>query len=449
MKKYALLFTMLLAMSGMAFGQKEGKVLWEKSEFNTNSIKHSSYISDDKIIESSSVGNILTYYSTQNGNEEYINIKAHSKNGELLWASNDIYKNKIGVIIPKSINKNYFVLRCLNQFRIDSTFLFDKDYTFIRGFKGELNMFEDGVIHSNEENFLIKYDIQGKEIWRYKHQSNLPIKITNSTYPLYGTIENGDYERNYFIVLDNDGKEIKPIPDNYNNNKSFILSLNQGGGWGTNGFEYEREEYFRFDRNGVLKVSIPVRNLISKSSYIPYIRKQSINEKYLLSTYLINNEIYFTRIDSVGKIITIASNCILSNPKFFDGLHDTKILNNNEIIYAIALREDKYSENKRYKIGLINFENQALSWQKEINVGQSDINESQFSIRPDNTFFQISNSNNINIKFLKVYDIKGNIKWESTFKVFLTEPNKVKLTDNYLYINVLSDKLKLIIQMVK
>ena len=29
MKKFTILFATLLAMSGMAFGQKEGKVLWE------------------------------------------------------------------------------------------------------------------------------------------------------------------------------------------------------------------------------------------------------------------------------------------------------------------------------------------------------------------------------------------------------------------------------------
>ena len=150
-------------MSGMAFGQREAKLVWETTVDRLPYYFPLSYASNGGFIEVSNLlGNTVLFYPDKSrSTPNAVIVKAYNKEGKLMWKNSDFYKNKDGVTYPSSMNSRFVAFYCNTSCQGDSTILFDKDYNYSRSFKGYARPTNDGVLYTDfreYERYLIKYD---------------------------------------------------------------------------------------------------------------------------------------------------------------------------------------------------------------------------------------------------------------------------------------------------
>jgi hypothetical protein len=449
MRKITLLFATMLAMSGMAFGQKQGKLLWETTVDVTPYYPNFYAPYRKSILVSESGNTFINYvYSTKELNTT-VKSKAVDKNGKIMWSSDDYYKNPKGIPWATKLGDEYATILCDLNGVTDSTFLFDKDFRFSRAFKGGVYYVEDGVLLTNlqnQDNSLIKYDEYGKELWRYKTDKNKLITPVNRYAPYVGFFKNDD-NTNEFVMLDKDGKPIN-ISEPFTLNPNIFIQNAGGSGyyagsiekgvtgvWVTNFSDYDKAELLRYNATAKKIGKVLIKDIISKDVYEgKKFSVESLNNNYLLITFIKNQEIFFSRIDSLGNFKTVSSNCVLAVDNYFNSSTVTKFFDDKDLMYAIQFPEKGTSIIRNSKIGIIRFDSPNLSWQKDIMNGASNFYGSttnRITIQPDNTFLEISSAiDNSTLKSLKVYDTNGNLKWKSPFEINIL---RKKITDEYIY----------------
>ncbi len=415
-----------MAMSGLAFGQKEAKLIWESVVDTIPYYEPNSYFYDSKLIKVSTTGSsVIAYPYKKNNGEKGLLIKAFDKSGKLKWTSTDFYKNAEWNVFPISFGGGFALSADSKQLH-ETTFIFDEDFNYLRK-QYSIVKCKDGWIEFNNDFSYSKYDSFGKQEWKYKSNENKYILFINNDAPYIGIIPENDNLSSRIVCIGKDGV-LKYItePVAYTtilSNANFTGSnINENGGWGINFRGYDKEEYFKFDKTGKVTAKVPVKSIIPENTYEKYVTVRAMNSRYMLVTYLKDKEIYFTRIDSVGNINTVKSNCILSDEKFFNpnSFFNVKILDEKDLMYNIILPQIN-NEVKQYKIGVIRFDNLKDSWQKQINTGTSIYNgnyyyQNSIYMEPDNTFLEISSEGDYSEnKKAKIYDINGNLKWTSSF----------------------------------
>ena len=217
MKKITLLFAAILAISEMSFGQKEGKILWERT---VKSVATMSPIY--QLGGVSSNGNSLVYYNFNNPNTGLPedDFKVYDKNGLELWKLSDVYKNSARLSTYKKINDKIALISCAVRGKeVDSVFYLDSNYLLIRGFdtftkNTYLKEVKDGIIYNDANNLIIKYDLNGNVEWKYQNDSQsflLPQTLKdnqsiNRYYLLLPTKNNEPKKR--ILILDKKGSQI-------------------------------------------------------------------------------------------------------------------------------------------------------------------------------------------------------------------------------------------------
>lgn len=440
---------MLLAMSGMIFGQKEGRVLWENLVDKLPYYQPNSYFDYDNgaMMQVSPAGNTMLCYPDKSVASYGTKMKGIDKDGKFMWSSSELYKNEQGVTYPSVINSNYFTIGITVKGRGEGQLYFDRNYNFIKTLTYP-TFVDNGWFENDLNSNFIKYDSLGREEWRYKNQDGNYIQLFSTKPPYVGILKGGDNSISKFIVLQKNGI-VSNLSESFDCNNILGSgwygehTIDENGGWGINSqWDYNKAEYIKFNKVGKITAKVPARSLMTEESYKKYNTTHTTGSKYLILSYLNldKNEVFFSRIDSLGNVRTIASNCVLKGSDFFGEVaFGVKVLDEKDIIYNIGIRENNGEVANKYEIGVVRFDTSNLSWRKTISVGASSIFNS-IIIRPNNTFFQVSSKDYSPIKSFKLYDVNGNIQWESSFEGDFTNSYQLKIIKDYFYVNLTGNK---------
>ena len=420
----------MLAMSEMAFGQKEGKVLWENA---VDTITTGAYINDVGGPLLSPLGNILVQFNyILNNNIRKSGVKLYDKNGKIIWDAKDFYQNASTGFGTNVQNQNYTLLynsysssRNGSNTVYDSTLYLGKDFNVLKKFEMQkptsyLTPVDDGVFYYDNNKSLVKYNIEGKEEWRY--DSNYPIIITTKKAPYVGSILLNTINKEGMIAFNKNGKvivdssQLKRIGD--------IYETKDKGFWYKNNSNYE---YIKFDSSG--------------KEITKYLGFQSLRYQFAAHTTVLpdnsilldvmkDNGILLIKVSPLGEVREYNIPAIIKFKDFRSTFIFKALESENKIMYSLRLQETEQAEaDIKYKIGVVDFDNSANSWNKDVRGGASNgTYGNTFTFEAENTFFQVYPSPiNPPMKFFKVYDIKGNLTWESPFYV----PSARTQTDNW------------------
>ncbi|MDZ7899383.1 MAG: T9SS type A sorting domain-containing protein [Arcicella sp.] len=440
MKKITLLFATLLAMSGMAFGQKEGKVLWENV---VDTIATGAIVNDVGGPILSPSGNILIQYNWYiNGDTKKAGVKTYDNNGKLLWNATDFYRNPFDRISADIRNRTYTLINSEysstrgNIIVYDSTLYFDKNFKFSRRFfvnnpSAFLSNVEDGIFYNDVfEKKLIKYDAAGKEEWRYDTPD--PIAILSQRPPYFGIPFSAPLNNRLILIFDKNGKKIGATEPFY---FGRLIPTNDKGFWAQNG----AYEYIKFDSTGkqTAKFSDSKGVFIDFSDTTLVLRDNS-----LLLSFIKDTEVSLVKISASGDIKRFSIPANIKFKDYYNTFIYKAIASENKIMYSLRLQDTEQAEaDIKYKIGVVDFDNSANSWTKDIRGGASNgLYGNAFTFEAGNTFFQVySKSDNPPIKTFKIYDINGNFKWESPFVINSPAQNIAgwRVVDSFLFTKAL------------
>jgi hypothetical protein len=424
MKKHTLLFA-LLVVCGVAFGQSMPKVLWEttidKGEWSLYAGSPTIYQKNKNILVSygyaiDSSGSYKSGYGT----------KAYDKKGKLIWDINDFYKDykrhKIGLIWhDKSLVKLFPDPRNYEMRSSDSISILDENFKVIRSFdlfnpKTFLQTVENGIFYNNPERTLIKYDVEGKEEWRYKSSADTT-SVLNKNAPYFCLI-GGDYKKKRpIVILDRFGKEKgRTQPETLVDN---IYPTNDKGFWIQTSYNVEEGEYIKYDsvgkETGRFKINVLQTNSPRQNSSG---EKSILNDNSLLLTYLnTNNELVILNIATNGSPKIIVRDLglqnmksILNAEKYLSGIRAYKLTDDGFVMYGISSEFEEIENNKIIKrtyqtvIGVEKLSDTKYGWNKEVQRN-NDLGDATISMSVDN-IFQIRRTWN-----LQYYTIEGNLKW--------------------------------------
>jgi hypothetical protein len=456
MKKFTLLFATLLAMSGMAFGQKEGKLLWEIDSLTPNRSDNKSYLrtlispnynyfntnTNAPLISPS--GNIMvkclrveTGPSTPYG-IDHPEVKVFDKNGKLLWVDTDYYKKYDNNLRIRQEGKFTFLERFM-----DSTFCFNENFELVKKIayrNGDyLTAAEDGFLYI-QQNALIKYNQDGKEEWRYERpnlvdirshysylnrvyydQSNYAIRYYSPPYILVTTTQSN---KKNIIILDKDGKKIneieKPLDINTNNlvSSSFhVQPTADKGFWYMNFVTFSKALYVKFDSTGkeTGRYFKEGRGLFNEI----VLEDNSILASLQGGSYTGNNNELpeIIKISPKGDVLKYTIPLSKTPFDYASNPNLQVVPSRKSIVFNLVYQPDA---NGGYKaeIGVINLDDFKPIWTKTIDAGLTNSTKgSQILFGKDNTFFQSLSVNDSNFQKFRVYDFDGNLKWESSFSV--------------------------------
>jgi Secretion system C-terminal sorting domain len=475
MKKYTLVFATLLAMSGMAFGQKEGKVLWENlvesKPLKISSGKEISIGSFSTPFVSSS-GNSLISYSygyygkgTSNYENYDANVYIYDKKGQMLLKVRGNYRNPSGSSLPADYrNKNYHTLYGTVQqtgtaYR-DSIIFLDKDLKFQKGFdvrSGSTSLLnvEDGVFYSNPQNTLLKYDINAKEEWRF--ESKDAIEIVTQKPPYLGLISAGN-ENKSIVLFDKKGNkkgETSPQPianQTFLNFNTFFVT-NDNGFWLNTSPDLTKARLIRFDSTGKELVNISLVSVLTTFSNVDF-KYGLLPDNSLVLTYLdVNYEMNIVKIDEKGKVnriqkdlgikAEIEANQAISTASPF--IEDLKIAQNGAMKFNIYCKYVSKSDaniiSSHVKVfGVEKFDDLKFGWNKSV---KSAVQPPVIDISSEDNVFQVTSSyfsgkgNNFKYGEANYYELDGKFKWSYSnvsINQFLRKGNQV-----YAYQTLLSN----------
>jgi hypothetical protein len=278
MKKFTLLFATLLAMSGMGFGQKEGKVLWENIFDKLSYYQPTSYFDYDNgaMMQISPKGNVMVCYPDKSVESYGTKMKGIDKDGKLMWSSSELYKNEQGVTYPIT-NTNYFLFGVTVKGRGEGQFYFDKNYNFIKYLSYPFFV-DNGWFENDWYSNSVKYDSLGREEWRYKNKDGEYIQLYTTKAPYVGIVKGNDYSKSKFIVFQKNGT-VSNLSESFDctnilgSGRYEEYTIDEHGGWGMNSQEnYDKAEYVKFNKSGKITAKISVKSLMIEEVYKKYYR---------------------------------------------------------------------------------------------------------------------------------------------------------------------------------
>jgi hypothetical protein len=444
MKKYTLLFATLLAMSGMAFGQVLSKSVWA-NEVDSIAVGASSR-GVLPTLSSTTSGKTAVYYNyLLNFNVRKSGIKLYDKNGKIVWDIFDFLQNPKNDFKAYSLNKKYTLV---DNYGFDSngdtppdtTLLFDEEFNLLRKFNVQspnstLAMAEEGVFHNNiNEKAIIKYDVKGKEEWRYETSEILRVWTQKPPYLLALKLNSTEAPRP-IIILDKNGKKIGQT--NSNRIRSVFPS-NDKGFWIVN----TEFEYLKFDSTG--KQTAKYTEFREQYNPIDF-TEPVLADNSLLINFRRDDGILLIRISPNGDVKKYT---IPAQIKYKD-IFTTFTYKVDEIkkllVYSLCYQaSNNQAADLVCKIGSLNLESLTDLWQKTLPIGKTNsIYGSSVSIEEDYTFFHIYTPiDKPSTKRFAVYMEDGVLKWESTFATNSPTTNANegqffpwKKVGNFLYVN--------------
>ena len=464
MKKITLLFATMLAMFGTGFGQKEGKVLWENL-VDSKPLKLSSgndltMYSQTPFISAS--GNSLINYGYNygtpfNSSTEGGDFRTYDKNGKILWRTSDYYKKSKCYYDYESNkykpNKNYYTLDCIaggiGTAYDDSLFLFDKDFKFQKSFDINSNgafivKAEDGIFYTNPQKTLIKYDINGKEEWRFENKD--AIKIITQRPPHLGLVSIESDKKHILIFDKNGNKKGETSPQTFN----AVYQTSDKGFWLNTSPDLTKAELIRYDSTGKELVKVSVVSLISTFSDVNF-AYELLSDNSLALAYLDSNyEINIVKIDEKGKKTKIQKDLGIkadfevnpldnnSNPR----INGLKIAKNGAIKYSISYASQTKT-NPRYGIkyavifGAEKFDDLKFGW---FRAESSVINSLLINILSEDDVTQVTynyysgRADMFTYGGISYYDIDGKLKWtynDASIKKFLRKGNQLYIYQTF------------------
>jgi Secretion system C-terminal sorting domain len=408
MKKNTLLFVTMLAMSGMAFGQKEPKVLWKKNNYLSLEFGY------DNSCKLSSKGFMLVYNS--------VSASAYDPNGNLLWKATDFFNKPNAKFVTVADNPKYTVIRCDSGYAIKKYLYFDENYKFIKEFDlskgGYFSKADDGVLFQDSEKNLIKYDVNGKEEWRYK--SDTFIYIQNSSSPYVGSIV---LPSNLALIAFNKNGKVMGITTDLNNSTRVVIATTKDEGFWVKA-DNDQKKYIKYDSTGRKTTSFHQDSLPSRDKTIAVKELISPDNSLVLVYFNTAQELCLTKINPDGKINTIIKNFSSNLLMRYYTDNYFKISKEGILMYDVLYNQLPYYDRYVSFIGAEKFEDKSFGWfkKKENNlsydmrntVGISDEGFIDAYITPlDRTSVQLTN-----------YGIDGKVKWSSLFT------SKQKYIDN-------------------
>jgi Secretion system C-terminal sorting domain len=474
MKKFTILFVTMLAMSGLAFGQKEGKVVWENlvegKPLKTSSGKDISVNSFITPFVSSSGNSLISlsysYYEKGSSNYENgdANVYTYDKKGQILSKVRGYYRHPNGSSYFGDYRYNYHTLYGTVQqtgtaYR-DSIIFLDKDIKFQKGFdivSGSTSLFsvQDGVFYSNPQNTLIKYDINAKEEWRY--ESKDAIEIITQKPPYLGLISAGN-ENKSIALFDKKGNkkgETSPQPiayRTYNFNTFFVTSDN--GFWLNTSPDLTKARLIRFDSTGKELANISLVSVLTTFSDVNF-GFEMLPDNSLIVAFLDSNyEINIVKIDEKGNKTIIRKDLGIkgelelkakANTEPFPVLNYFKVAKDGTIIYGISysyIPKKNVTNQKIYfsTFGGEKFSNLNFSWFKTTTSRYYvNLNYNPFI---NDLLPEIGNSIQIRSAYyddskglftessIAYYELNGKLKWSYTN----TGINEIKQQGNQIYV---------------
>lgn len=434
-----------------AFPQKTARLTWEKDLLKQSAVNW--YNLSPAKLEVSPSGNSLVSFAfeaydstTPGGTNSKTLIMAVDNNGNTLWQSSNLYKNSKNQIFSNTSNPNYMLLTCNSTktglIEKDSIFFFDRNYQLLKGFDVHspntyLSGVEDGVIYSDPTNTLIKYDVTGKEQWRFKNDSF--VLLISSKAPYIGMLQNTE-EKHQYIFLDKNGQRTAATFQKESFNAVFPTS--DGGFW----LETSNTalKYCKFDAIGNQTATLSISDLPAFAAD----GKKTVcvlpDNSFVIMYTRKDRQLGLAKVEPNGNIkslipgISIPQNMVNTWPWLLRPLKD------NSVQYIIDLPVLAIEANTQYFIGHSDFDNSNVSWQKEIGGGASNgISGRRIVFGENDTFFQIyPRPDNPPLKYFKIYDNSGQLKWESTKVVNspLQNAQKWTLTNHTLYASMISDQ---------
>ncbi len=442
----------MLAMFSNAFGQKEGKVLWDKGV----DIKPEDYFLDQKAIVSPSGNTLVRYYfyNYKDASSNYY-TKVYDKNGQLLWKDKDYYKKNAtyGNVYTDTENKNYTTLNCsTSDYKRDSVFLFDKDFTFRRAFDVHTaNTFlvnvEDGVFYSNPQRTLIKYSGDGREEWRFDNKD--AINILNQKPPYFGLVFTPNDEKPIFIFDKNGKKKGETQPQTFDR----IYPTNDGGFWLSSSANYENKNWVKFDSTGKQTAKFLLKNIITSNLKNSSVVDTPIDNSLVFAFLNENYEVCFLKVDGNGNISKIIKNIgiktdfetnAVNDTDFYSGIYNLKTAKDGALMYSVVYRyfpksnPNSPSINKGI-VGAEKFNDPNFSWFKTASNESGIVPVATFPEGSDdviqfNTKYIVDGSGNYNASEISYYELNGKLKSsysDPDAREILRKGNEVYIARNY------------------
>ena len=445
MKKFTILFATLLAMSGMAFGQVLPKVLWETT---ISSKIGTSIFNEQYDMYNSEQGNSLIkrrYNITSRNGFSFsdIGVKTLDKDGKIEITSENLYKNRSqgGGISTVRYLKNYSFIygnKSIFTSDVDSIFLLNQDFRVEKKYsKKDFGSYpiagENGFIF-NYPKLIIKFDIHGKEEWRYESQEE--ISLLNSTPPYFCSL--GSTNNKKSIILDKNGKIINSS-ETLENGYPFPINDKGLGVIYASSTNPDNTNISKYDSTGKLITKISLKGLFPNSYNPTNLIKIMPDNSILLTFYTEKKEVYFAKVEDNGKIKTYKTS-ILSNTLGYQSLSsffEIKIVNNSSVMYYAISVDTPSQSGVNCRFGVVNLDSNSLSWEKKFLYKSLGNTDSPVTLEANNTIFQAypSTEKPSELTFT-TYNSRGEIIWNSPFsnKTILSSGNyQWKIIDNYLY----------------
>ena len=407
----------MLAMSGMAFGQKEPKLIWEKEvDYFFNEGRIGSGIPKTTLEITPSGKTIVDIISTVTG------ALVGSRVYDLTGKDNTPSRGLFSYNLIKGKDVNWIATR-------DSLFIFDKELSLIKGkafnIIGSSFQVEDGLIfYSNND--VVKYSLVGEKIWQYTSKEKID-KVVNKKITVF------KLEDDNFLYLDSFGKEKIKISSKGNNGFGFrgsdmnVLKSVDSGFWLVGS-----REIYKYDSTGTQtghidfdKEKIDSYPFVSNNGSV-VTKNNFINEEYSSNSIILAHQkqdsLRFVKIDKYGKY-QIAT--LKVGVQIGDFGPSSYLVDDERAMFGLILTKPEIQY-----IGFCNFKTSSQNWIKQLP------NTEQFPQYIDNTFV-IKNNKSIEpttgrdvYSSIKFYDLTGNVK--SSFK----EDSVYGFTNknNYIYV---------------
>ena len=408
MKKITLLFATMLAMSGMAFGQKEGKVILKKDlEIPYLPLKTISY---SVVSQSSPNGNSVVINTRDSNGSAYL----LDKNGKKIFSFKNNEKIENVFFYFNKENNIYNLLYCYHtendeRTKIDSIVFLNENYERVKNFdlckkNSFLKSMDDGILYNDSLNKLTKYNVRGLEEWSYINSSD--IELLNDKPPYLMRIDN--FDKSSILIIDKNG-----VKKGLTTEDSFfeIYPTNDEGFWIITSNNREKKELVKYDSFGKETCRIKYKDLNLVSDNL-----QTMSDNSLVLSDFINQVIYFLKIEANGNVKrTNRENgqIKISNPIRYINL---KVINEGVLMYSITydslINLSGGGQRRAFTTVVgqenLNFEN--LNWHK--NVASSFDRPPNIEFQTDDGgLFQVSYIDLERTNVLKYIKLDGVEKW--------------------------------------
>jgi hypothetical protein len=397
MRKIIFLLVAVLGVSGVAFGQKETKLIWEQELSTTSTPNLASYLTSG--IYQTSQGEIIA--------NSALETKVFSKDGKYLIKYSDILNQNAGSYSLEQGKKiNWSVGK-------EKVLLVDKSFDILVSIDkiqpvGIIEI-EDGVFLFTTDK-VVKYDLMGKELWQYQLKNKIKgfqildnnqlisgFKSDNtiSNYTLFYHDDNSGKRQRTMIRIN--GKNVTEMTIDFM--PEMTIPTVDKGFWAVDLRVPVMEErfYIKYDSTGKKMFEINPRDIKLGTSYAKDTRPVGITPNGSLifeSNGKDASELLFVKIDLVGKAQATEKISIIN----YIGSAPSKVitLSEDSLIFAAP----KYYVTGNVIFGSASFSDSKVNWGKVYNGGSS--------IGIVGNQFLMLNSENI-----ESYNLQGQLLWKN------------------------------------